>query len=78
MSYGAKVMSQQFTRKKSNLVKKAHELVQLCNIDLALIIRKNGKYYTYLLTDHESWPPTITAIVGIFGTNNDYVIDSTQ
>ena len=50
MSYAAKAKSQQFTRRKSSLVKKAHELVRLCNVDLALIIRKNGKYYTYQST----------------------------
>ena len=38
---------EKFTRRKSNLVKKADQLPQLCHADLALIIRKNGKYYTY-------------------------------
>ncbi len=71
MSYAAKAKSQQFTRRKSSLVKKEHELVRLCNFDLALIIRKNRKYYTYRSTDHESGPPTIIDIVGRFGANND-------
>ena len=71
MSYAAKVKSQQLTRRKSSLVKKTDELVQLCNIELTLIIRKNGKYYIYRSTDHESWPPTITNIVGTFDINNN-------
>lgn len=71
MSYTAKAKSQQFTRRKSNLVKRADQLVRLCNIDLALIIRKNGKYYTYQSTDQESWPPTITDIVDTCGANNE-------
>lgn len=44
MTYTAKAKSQQFTRRQSSLVKRADQLVRLCNIDLALIIRKNGKY----------------------------------
>lgn len=53
MTYIAKAKSQQSTRRKSSLVKRADQLVRLCNIDLALIIRKNGKYYTYRSTDQE-------------------------
>lgn len=63
MTYAAKAKTQQFTRRKLNLLKKADELARLCNADLALIIRKNGRYYTYKSTDHESWPPTMVEIV---------------
>ena len=56
MTYEAKAKIQQFTRKKSNLLKKAHELAQSCDIDFSLIICKNGRYYTYQSTDHKSWP----------------------
>ena len=59
----AKAKSQQFTRRKSGLVKKADELARLCHADLALIIRKNNRYYIYRSTDHDQWPPTITEIV---------------
>lgn len=41
MPYAAKAKTQQFTRRKSNLVKKADQLARLCHADLALIIRKN-------------------------------------
>ena len=47
MSYAAKAKTQQFTRRKFNLMKKADQLTQLCYIDLALIICKNEKYYIY-------------------------------
>lgn len=63
MPYAAKAKTQQFTRRKSNLMKKADQLARLCHADLALVIRKNGKYYTYRSTDHERWPPNITEIV---------------
>ncbi len=63
MPYAAKAKSQQFTRRKLNLVKKSDQLARLCHADLALVIRKNGRYYTYLSTDDDQWPPTITEIV---------------
>ena len=63
MPYAAKAKTQQFTRRKSNLVKKSHQLARLCHADLALIIRKDGRYYTYRSTNHDQWPPTITEIV---------------
>jgi len=63
MPYAAKAKTQQFTRRKSNLLKKADQLARLCHADLALIIRKNGRYYTYRSTDHEQWPPNLLEIV---------------
>ena len=48
---------------KEGLVIKADELAQLCHADLALIIRKNGRYYTYCSIDHNQWPPPMTEIV---------------
>ena len=63
MPYAAKAKTQQFTRRKSNLVKKADQLARLCHVDLALIIRKDGRYYTYRSTDHDQWPPMIREIV---------------
>ncbi|KAF6238713.1 hypothetical protein HO173_003219 [Letharia columbiana] len=59
----AKAKTQQFTRRKSNLVKRADQLARLCHADLALIIRENGRYYMYQSTNHDQWPPTITEIV---------------
>ncbi len=63
MTYAAKAETQQSTRRKSNPVKKADRLARLRHADLALIICKNERYYTYRSTDHERWPPTITEIV---------------
>ena len=59
----AKAKAQQFTRKKPNLMKKADQLARLCHADVALIIRRNRRYYTYRSTDHEWWPPSMTEIV---------------
>jgi hypothetical protein len=51
MTYAAKAKTQQFTRRKSNLVKKADQLVRLCHADLALIIdTKDGLTFCRLST----------------------------
>ena len=44
-------------------MKKADQLARLCHADVALIIRRNGRYYTYRSTDHERWPPPMSEIV---------------
>lgn len=63
MPYAAKAKTQQFTRRKPILIKKADQLARLYHADVALIIRRNGRYYTYRSIDHEQWPPTISEIV---------------
>jgi putative salt-induced outer membrane protein YdiY len=50
-------------RRKDTLVKKAYELGQFEGIDVALIIRKHGRYTTYRSRDHKTWPPSIAEIV---------------
>jgi hypothetical protein len=32
-------------------------------IEVALIIRQNGRFFTYRSVDHESWPPSMKEIV---------------
>ncbi len=65
MSYAAKAKTQQVTRRKPNLIKKADQLARLCQADVALIIRRNGRYYTYRSIDHDQWPPSLSEIVRI-------------
>jgi hypothetical protein len=55
---------EQLRRVKKTLFKKAHKLAKVHKIDIAVIMHKNGRYYTYRSTDQESWPPTIKQIVG--------------
>jgi len=52
--------NERFNRRKDTLINRAHELVELCNADISLIIRnrKTGRYFTYDSTDIESWPPS--------------------
>ena len=63
MPYAVKAKAQQFARRKPNLMKKADQLARLCHADVALIIRRNERYYTYRSTDHQQWPPSMTEIV---------------
>jgi len=44
-------------------MKKADQLARLCHADVALIISRNGRYYTYRSTDHERWPLPMSEIV---------------
>lgn len=63
MLYTAKAKTQQFTKRKPNLMKKTDQLTRLCHTDITLIICRNERYYTYQLTDHKQWPFSITEIV---------------
>ena len=57
--------SERLSRRKFTMMKKAHELAQFCDVDVALIIRtrKSGRYFTYNSTNLESWPPSKEQIV---------------
>ncbi|KAF8545270.1 hypothetical protein BDD12DRAFT_811217 [Trichophaea hybrida] len=54
-----------FRKRKANFLKKAHQLSQLCNADVAVIIYKDGHYYTYRSKDTQTWPPSMQEIVHI-------------
>lgn len=53
-------------RRKKSLIKKAYELGKLFDIDVAVILHKNGRYFTYRSTDQESWPPSMKQIVSLY------------
>jgi hypothetical protein len=57
--------SERLNRRKLTLINKAHELIEFCDVDVALIIRsrKSGQYFTYNSLDLESWPPSKEQIV---------------
>jgi hypothetical protein len=54
---------EQLRRGKKTLFKKAHRLSKAYDIDIAIIMHKNGQYFTYRSVDRESWPPTMKQIV---------------
>ena len=54
-----------YRKRKSTLVKKAYELGKLCEVDVAVIICRNGRYFTYRSLDQQSWPPSMESIVSM-------------
>jgi hypothetical protein len=60
--------SERLNRRKLTLINKAHELAELCDVDIALTIcsRKSGRYFTYNSLDLESWPPSKEQIVSYY------------
>ena len=55
-----------YRKRKMTLVKKAHELGKLCEVDVAIIICRNGRYFTYRSMERRSWPPFMEQIVSRF------------
>ena len=53
-------------RRKETLFKKAYELGKHDGVDVALILRQNGRFFTYKSVDHETWPPSMKEIVRLF------------
>jgi SRF-type transcription factor (DNA-binding and dimerisation domain) len=53
-------------RRKKTLFKKVHELGEYDGIDVALIIRQNGRFFTYRSINREFWPPSMKEIVRLY------------
>jgi hypothetical protein len=58
-----KKKNEALNRRKKTLIKKAFKLGEFNNIDVALIIRKHGRYITYRSTARMTWPPSMADIV---------------
>ena len=58
-----KKITENLGRRKKTLLKKVYELGEYDGIDVALIIRQNGRLFTYRSIDYESWPPSMKEIV---------------
>ena len=65
MTTTTKFKSQRFIRKKTCLMKKAHELIKICEANLILIIRKKNRYYIYCFMKEKQWFSTMTKIVNV-------------
>jgi hypothetical protein len=53
------------SRRKETLLKKAHEIGILCDVDVAVYLRyrKSGRLITYKSSNRRCWPPTEEQIV---------------
>ena len=60
----AKGRSQNLSRRRETLFNKAYELGENFGIDVAVILKRNGQYYTYRSIDRLAWPPSMAEIVG--------------
>ena len=47
-------MAENLRRRKVTLFKKVYELGKYAGVDVALVIRQNGRLFTYRSIDHES------------------------
>jgi hypothetical protein len=50
-------------RRKETLFKKVYELGKYDGVDVALILRQNGRFFTYRSIDLESWPLSMKEII---------------
>jgi hypothetical protein len=57
--------SENLKRRKDTLFKKAYELGKYYDIEVAVILHQNGRYFTYRTIDQESWPPSMKQIVSL-------------
>jgi hypothetical protein len=55
--------------RKETLFKKVYELGKYYDVDVALILRQNGRLFTYRSVDHKSWPPSMEEIVRLYHRN---------
>jgi len=52
-----------YRKRKTILIKKVYELEKLCEIDIAVIICRNNRYFIYRSINRQLWPPSIDQIV---------------
>ena len=74
MTTKVKKRSQRLSRRKETLLKKAHEIGILCDIDVALYLRhrKSGRLITYKSINRQCWPPTEDQIVSALEHREHY------
>ena len=65
----SKRRSENLGRRKKTIIKKVSELGEYDGVEVALIIRHNGRFFTYRSVDHESWPPPMKDIVRLYFPN---------
>jgi hypothetical protein len=56
-------------RRKKTVFKKVYKLRKYDDINVALILRHNGRLFTYILINYKSWPPSIKKIIRLYHSN---------
>jgi hypothetical protein len=56
-------------RRMKTAIKKLHELGQFPGVEVATVIRKQGKITTYESIDRESWWPVLEELVRVIKAN---------
>jgi hypothetical protein len=59
----------EFGTEKKDGIQKVYELGKYDGVDVARILRHNGRLFTYRSIDHESWPPSMKEIVRLYHSN---------
>ncbi|KAI4193675.1 MAG: hypothetical protein LQ350_008206 [Teloschistes chrysophthalmus] len=54
----SRAIREKFRKRSGSLLKKADELVYICQTDVYLILYHGNKFYTYSSTDRDDWPPS--------------------
>jgi SRF-type transcription factor (DNA-binding and dimerisation domain) len=57
-------------RRKETLFKKVYEVGKYNKVDVALILRQNGRYFTYRSINLKFWLPSIKEIVRLYYSFN--------
>ena len=52
-------------KRRRTIFKKAHELGKLCDVDIAVIVGRNGRYWMYKNVEEASFPPSMRQIVSL-------------
>lgn len=63
-NFSQKRRSERIRKRKKTVFQKAYELGKFPEIEIAIIIFQNGRYFTFNSTKDESWPPSMKEIVG--------------
>jgi len=71
-----RILREKFRKRRANFIKKAHELKQICQAEVYVVIRRNDRYYTYTSTRHPQWPPPDSEIVDSGYPQYDYFANS--
>jgi hypothetical protein len=52
-----------FRKRRIGIMKKAYALSTICGADVAVIIRREERFYTYRSKNDNTWPPSMKDIV---------------